>query len=95
MVSVARDEGEEVTALLLQTIAATGIRVSELCHITVECLETGIADVYNKGKVRRILLPSELQKYYKNMYINKILYMDQSLKIENEIRWTDVRYGAA
>lgn len=75
MVSVARDEGEEVTALLLQTIAATGIRVSELCHITVECLETGVADVYNKGKVRRILLPSELQKILqKYVYKQNIIH---------------------
>lgn len=78
MVSVARDEGEEVTALLLLTIAATGIRVSELCHITVECLETGVADDYNKGKVRRILLPSELQKYvYKQNIIHGPIFKNR------------------
>lgn len=70
MVCKALEYGNEKTALILQTIAATGIRVSELCYIDVDCLETGIVDVYNKGKVRRILLPSELQNLLKE-YVEK------------------------
>lgn len=70
MVYYAIEHGHEQTALILQTIAGTGIRVSELCYIDVECLEHGIADVYNKGKVRRILLPSALQNVLKK-YVKK------------------------
>lgn len=60
MVRAALKMGDETAALILQTIAGTGIRVSELCYIDAECLSDGIADIYNKGKIRRILLPSAL-----------------------------------
>lgn len=46
--------------LMLQTICATGIRVSELRYITVESLQTGHTEVRNKGKSRIILLPTKL-----------------------------------
>ena len=59
------------TAMLLQTLASTGIRVGELRYINVDCLEYGVADVYNKGKVRRILLPSALQKLLKEYVQNQ------------------------
>lgn len=60
LVNVANQMGDEETALVLQTIAGTGIRIGELEHIRVESLAEGIVDVHNKGKVRRILLPSKL-----------------------------------
>ena len=46
--------------LLMQTIAATGIRVSEHRFITVEAAKGGKAEVRCKGKVRTILLPQKL-----------------------------------
>lgn len=46
--------------LLLQTLCATGIRVSELPHITVEAVEKGRSEVLCKGKCRVILIPREL-----------------------------------
>lgn len=49
-------------ALILATICATGIRVSELKFITVEAAEKGEATVTNKGKTRAVLIPRELQK---------------------------------
>lgn len=48
------------TSLLLETICAAGIRVSELRYITVEAARAGRADVALKGKVRTILLPEKL-----------------------------------
>lgn len=51
---------DETTALILQTIASTGIRIGELGYICVESLFEGVVDIHNKGKVRRILLPSGL-----------------------------------
>jgi len=57
----------EQLALLLETICATGIRVSEVRYITVEAVRSGRADISLKGKIRTILLPSKLcrklQKY--------------------------------
>lgn len=47
-------------SLVLQTICATGIRVSELRFITVKSLQSGYTEVRNKGKSRIILLPSKL-----------------------------------
>lgn len=65
LVQTALAQGDEKTALIMQTLAATGIRIGELQHITVDCLESGAIDVHNKGKVRRILLPSKLQALLK------------------------------
>ena len=47
-------------ALLLESICATGIRVSEVRYITVEAARNGRADVALKGKIRTILLPGKL-----------------------------------
>ncbi len=53
-------EGKERLALLMETICATGIRVSELQYITVENLQRGRAEISLKGKIRTILLPAKL-----------------------------------
>ncbi|MBR2274897.1 MAG: tyrosine-type recombinase/integrase [Lachnospiraceae bacterium] len=44
----------------METIGSTGIRISELCFITVEAVRQGIARIYNKGKVRKVILTREL-----------------------------------
>lgn len=48
--------------LMIQTICGTGIRVSELQHITVEAVQRGEAVVNCKGKNRRIFIVPELRK---------------------------------
>lgn len=48
--------------LVLQTICATGIRVSELQYFTVEAVHCGEINVNCKGKVRTILIPRKLKK---------------------------------
>ena len=48
--------------LVMETICATGIRVSELRFITAEAVSSGTARVTCKGKHRQILLPRELCK---------------------------------
>lgn len=52
--------------LILQTICATGIRVSELRYFTVEALERHEITVSCKGKTRTILLPGELRRLLRN-----------------------------
>lgn len=49
-------------SLILQTICATGIRVSELKFITIEAVQTGRTEIRNKGKRRVIFLPQQLRK---------------------------------
>ena len=46
--------------LLLQTFAATGIRVSELKFITVEAARLGRSEIELKGKTRVIFIPKKL-----------------------------------
>ncbi len=48
--------------LVMQTICGTGIRVSELCHFTVEAVAQGEVSIRCKNKTRRILLPGKLKK---------------------------------
>ncbi len=60
LVDTAFDQGKQQMALILQTICATGIRVSELEFITAEAVEQGEAAVRLKGKNRTILIPGTL-----------------------------------
>ena len=47
-------------ALLIETICATGIRVSEVKYITAEAIQVGRTDIALKGKIRTILIPGKL-----------------------------------
>lgn len=62
LVLAARKRGNSRLALILNTICSTGIRISELSYITVACVKRGKVVIHNKGKIRTILLPSQLQK---------------------------------
>ena len=55
-------KGNRRLLLVMETICATGIRVSELKFFTVEAVRRGRAEVYNKGKNRPVFLPGKLQK---------------------------------
>lgn len=46
--------------MILQTLGATGIRVSELPYITVQAAGKGKAEVRCKGKLRQVWLPGDL-----------------------------------
>lgn len=60
LVHTARVNGSERDALMVQAIASTGVRVSEVRALTVEAAEEQVAVIANKGKLRRIWLPEEL-----------------------------------
>lgn len=62
LVRAAERRENERLALVIQTICATGIRVSELRFITVEAVRTGRAEVTNKGKRRAVFLPDKLRR---------------------------------
>lgn len=61
LVKIANRQGKRRIALIIQTICATGIRVSELSALTVGNVKRGMAVIYCKGKQRQILLPRALQ----------------------------------
>ena len=60
LLTAAQSSGQERLALIMETLCATGIRVSELRYITVEAAEAGRATVSLKGKIRTILLSTRL-----------------------------------
>lgn len=62
LVQIAVKKGQNRLSLILETICATGIRVSELSEITVSDVKRGTADIYCKGKARQVLIPKALQK---------------------------------
>ena len=62
LVATAQTLGKERLALLLETICATGIRVSEVKYITLEAAAEGKAEISLKGKIRSILLPAKLSR---------------------------------
>ena len=67
LISAARRKGDEQLVLLMETICATGIRVSEVRYITREAAAKGRTQISLKGKLRMILIPGQLcqklQKY--------------------------------
>lgn len=62
LVQAARAKGSQRLCLILQTICGTGIRVSELVHITAEAARRGEAVITCKGKTRVVFIPAKLQK---------------------------------
>ena len=73
LLQAAKKKKNERLYLLMQTICSTGIRVSEVCHITVEAVNRGSAMINCKGKRRQVLLSNQLCRILKQ-YIkeNKI-----------------------
>lgn len=60
LMETAHSLGRERLALLMETICATGIRVSEVKYITAEAIRAGRTEIALKGKIRTILLPGKL-----------------------------------
>lgn len=73
LLETANRQGRGRLALLLETICAAGLRVSEVRCITAEAVLAGRAEIRLKGKIRTILLPGKLcrklLKYAKNQKI--------------------------
>ncbi len=60
LLRTAKQKGDLRLYMIMMTICATGIRISELKFITVESLETQLARVSMKGKTRSVILPERL-----------------------------------
>ena len=60
LLSTAHTLGRDRLALLMETICASGIRVSEVRYITVEAARQGQTEIALKGKIRPIPLPDKL-----------------------------------
>ena len=62
LVRAAEQKENQRLSLIIQTICATGIRVSELKFITAEAVAAGRAEIVNKGKRRIVFLPAKLRR---------------------------------
>lgn len=60
LLAAAREARQERLALIMETLCATGIRISELRDITVQAAKAGRTTIALKGKIRTILLPTKL-----------------------------------
>ena len=67
LIATAMAEGKEQLALCMETIACTGIRISELKYFTVERIKRGKIEIYNKGKYRKIF-PHNLRHLFTRSY---------------------------
>ena len=56
----AKNKKNERLYYLMQTIASTGLRVSEIKYVTCEAVRQGQAVIVCKGKIRQIFLPKKL-----------------------------------
>ena len=62
LIEIAEQEGKRKLGMMLRTLGSTGIRIGELKFITVEAVVQGEAVIYNKGKIRNVLLSDEIRK---------------------------------
>ena len=60
LLTAAKDKKNERLYYLMQTIASTGLRVSEIKYVTCEAVRQGQAVINCKGKIRQIFLPKKL-----------------------------------
>ncbi len=97
LVRAAQQAGNQRLSLIIQTICSTGIRVSELKFITVQAVETGMAEVVNKGKRRIIFLPKDLRrllkKYIKSQGITEgpIFVTKSGRPVDRSNIWRDMK----
>lgn len=97
LVGAAKAEGNERLSLILQTICATGIRVSELKFITVEAVRLGRAEIRNKGKCRTIFLPARLcillKKYLQknNRTVGPVFVTKTGKTVDRSNIWRDMK----
>ncbi|MDD6484096.1 MAG: tyrosine-type recombinase/integrase [Clostridiales bacterium] len=70
LLTAAKNKKNERLYYLMQTIASTGIRISELKYVTCEAVKIGQAVISCKGKMRVVFLPKQLCKLLKG-YIKR------------------------
>jgi integrase len=73
LIAAAEQLGRTRIGMVIQTLAATGIRVSELRFVTVEAVKRGETEISLKGKTRKIFLPKQLCRKLKEYIKTKKL----------------------
>ncbi len=85
--------------LIIRTLAETGIRIEELKYITVEAVKKGTEQVYNKKKIRTIIinkaLCKNLKKYCKEKGITKGIIFhgrNKDKALSKSYIWQELQY---
>ena len=97
LVTAAQKRKNERLCLLMQTVCATGIRISELKYITVQAVEKGSAEIRCKGKQRTIFLIPELRKTLKKYAKTKgiksgpIFVTRNGVPLDRSNVWSDMK----
>lgn len=71
ILTAAKNRKNDVLFYLVQTVAGTGLRISELKFVTCDAVNSGQAVINCKGKLRQVLLPEQLckmLKYYSDIH---------------------------
>lgn len=83
--------------LMLETMASTGMRVSELKCVTVRSVRLGIVEIQNKGKIRKVLLTKQLQKqllcyiYEKKISSGSIFLTKSGKPVDRSNTWREMK----
>lgn len=97
LLAAAKDDENERLYYLMQTICATGIRVSELPCITVDAVRAGRAVINCKGKMRTVFLPKKLCRmlmaYVKKRKIacGSVFVSKNGRPLDRSNIWTDMK----
>lgn len=97
LMETAKKRGNERLALLMETICATGIRVSEVPYITTDAIKKGRARISMKGKLRTILIPAQLcrklRKYATKHRIGRgeIFLTKNGTRLERKQIWAQMK----
>ena len=97
LLRVAKQKKNERLYFLMQTICSTGIRVSEVRHITVEAIRCGVAEINCKGKRRRVFLPTQLcgmlKRYAKEQKIKSgsVFVTKNGKPLDRSNIWNDMK----
>lgn len=93
----AKSKKNERLYYLIQTIASTGIRVSELRYITTSAAHSGRAIISCKGKMRIVILPKELCKMLKgyirenNIKTGSVFVSRNGKPLDRSNIWADMK----
>ncbi len=97
LIEAARRQKNKRLMLIVETICATGIRVSELKFITYESVMTGRAEIKCKGKFRTVFLPPQLcellKKYIQEQKITAgaVFITRNGKQVDRSNIWRDMK----
>lgn len=97
LIQAAYKQNKEQLALIIQTIGATGIRISELKYITKDAVINGIANIQLKGKNRTILIPKSLKKkllpFIKKHQLEKEIFITKNgTSLDRKQIWREMKH---